>query len=431
MTEPLSILTNITIILVLGLALTAAARKLKISSLLLLVLCGVALNKLGTETYSIEFNPVFLTSISLIALVMIVFDSCARFKIKELDEFSIMAIKTSLIWLVLNMVLMTFAVMYIFKDVSVLIALMFATLMTGTSPSSVLAMFKGSDNRLGKFLEVEALVNTPLIVIVPFIILGFIGEFGTLHVFSGILSNIGPFLQQFVAGIGAGILVGIIVFKMFRKQMSETMTPLITMTASLFTYILAENLGGNGVLGVTTLGLFFGNVFRKEQEQLTSYSTMFANTLIILVFILIGLSVDMPLTTGFLVKSLALFFIYLIIRFGAIMISFRDMKYKIKEKIFLALNAQKGIAVATIAFSLTTAVLANTRMVEGMLSAEIPFVALPGATDILALIIAFIVYSLIFSTIIQKVSKFFIGEIIVPQEDIVENKPKKRSSKKK
>lgn len=424
MSQPLLYLTNLTIILIIGIVLTILAKRLKISNLLLLVLAGVILNKIGTETYSIEFDPVFLTSISILALVMIVFESCSRFKLKELDEFSIMAIKNTMIWLVLNLIFLTVAVYYIFDEPSALMALMFAALMSGTAPSSVMAMFKGTENRLGKFLEVEAIANTPLIVIIPFIILSFIGKFSPGEIFPSLLGQVGPFLQQFVAGIGAGILVGVIAFKVMSGRFTETLSPLSIMTASILTYILAENLGGNGVLAVTTLGLFFGNMFKREKEYLTEYSSMFANTLIILVFVLIGLSVDMPLTFGFISKSLLLFVIYLIIRFIAIMISFKDLDYTLKEKIFLSLNAQKGIALATIAFSMTTFTILTTQIVEGVeQTAAMPFINMPGATDMLALIIAFIIYSLVFSTIIQRVSKYFIGEIIIPEPEVV-NVPK-------
>lgn len=440
MSQPLLYLTNITIILLLGIILSLLAKKLKISNLLLLVLCGIALNKLSTDTYAITFDPVFLTSISILALVMIVFDSCAKFKIKELDEFSILAIKSTLIWLALNLIMLTFTVLYIFEKPSLLMALMFAALMSGTAPSAVLVMFRGTQNKLGKFLEVEAIVNTPIIVLLPFIIIGFIGKIKAEFLITGIIEQIGPFLQQFVAGIGAGIVVGIVGFKIMSSKYAGAMGPLTTMTASLFTYILAENLGGSGVLAVTTLGLFFGYFFKRETAYLTGYSTMFANTLVILVFVLIGLSVDIPFTFIFFIKSLVLFIIYLLIRYVAILISFKDMKYKVREKIFLALNAQKGIASATVAFTLTTFTVASIQIIEGVEGvAQIPFISLPGAKEMLSVIVAFIIYSLLVSTVIQKMSKFFIGEIIVPEETTLEGalapktcpiKPKPAAAKK-
>lgn len=440
MSQPLLYLTNIAIILLLGIILSLVAKRLKISNLLLLVLCGIVLNKISAHAYAITFDPVFLTSISILALVMIVFDSCTRFKLKELDEFSILAIKSTLIWLVLNLILMTFAVLLIFDKPSLLMALMFAALMSGTAPAAVLVMFRGTEHRLAKFLEVEAIVNTPIIVLLPFIILDLIGRVKVEFLLTSVIEQIGPFLQQFVAGIGAGILVGIVGFKIISSKYPEAMGPLTTMTASLLTYILAENLGGSGVLAVTTLGLFFGYFFKRETAHLIEYSSMFANTLVILVFVLIGLSVDIPFTFTFFGKSLLLFVIYLLLRYVAILISFKDLKYKVKEKIFMALNAQKGIASATVAFSLTTMLVASVQIIEGVEGiGQIPFISLPGAKEMLSLIVVFIIYSLLVSTIIQRISKFFIGEIIIPEATALEGtlapktcpiKPKPAAAKK-
>ena len=63
-------------------------------------------------------------------------------------------------------------------------------------------------------------------------------------------------------------------------------------------------------------------------------------------------------------------------------ISFRN-EYNIKEKWFIALNAQKGIAVAVVIFSLLT-------------------LNIKGIKPILDLAIIFILYSIIISTIVGK-----------------------------
>ena len=161
-------------------------------------------------------------------------------------------------------------------------------------------------------------------------------------------------------------------------------------TAALLAYIIAENLKGNGVLAVTSMGLLFGNVYLKQKIQLQEFSLVFSNSLEIMVFILVGLIVKIPFQVDFFVKSLALFLIYLIIRYFAIAISLRKLKFNFKEKVFMALNAQKGIAVAVVAFSL-----ANLN-IEGM-------------QVILNLILAFMLYSIVLSTIIIRFSKLFVN----------------------
>jgi len=76
------------------------------------------------------------------------------------------------------------------------------------------------------------------------------------------------------------------------------------------------------------------------------------------------------------------------IRYAAVQFIFRNEKYDWKEKIFIAGNSAKGIAVAVITFSLATQ--------------EIPDVKL-----LLDLILTFMIYSILLSTILVKFSKYF------------------------
>jgi NhaP-type Na+/H+ or K+/H+ antiporter len=65
------------------------------------------------------------------------------------------------------------------------------------------------------------------------------------------------------------------------------------------------------------------------------------------------------------------------------------MNFNLKEQMFMALNAQKGIAVAVVVFSL-----ANFDIV--------------GMQNILNLVLAFMLYSIILSSIVLRFSKFFV-----------------------
>jgi NhaP-type Na+/H+ or K+/H+ antiporter len=266
--------------------------------------------------------------------------------------------------------------------------------MSGTDPAAVLILFKDNKQRAVELLEIESLLNTPLIVILPFLVIDLITKVGLegitySHFFTQILSSLPDFFLRFVAGIGAGVFVGLILFRVMKRPYSETISPLALITAALLTYVLAENLGGNGVLAITALGLLFGTFYVKEKVRLFELSSLFANALEILVFFLIGLIINMPFTPIFLIKSLFLFIIYIIIRLVAINITFYNSEYTFKEKIFMTLNVQKGIAVAVVAFTLIT-------------------LDITGVNILLHLILAFMIYSIILATAVGKFSKFFL-----------------------
>jgi len=415
--DALLFLTYLAVILLIGIISTLISRRLGLPNILLLMVVGILLSKVTYNNQPLfSFPDIFLTSIGLLALVMIVFDSSSRLKIKEFDRFSVKTLKLSGLFLLANMVLLSLFTVLIFKIPLAYLAVMFAALMSGTDPSTVFVMFKGTKNKIIEMLEVESIINTPLIVLMPFIILDLMGSIRKELVMTKIIEQILPFIQQFVAGIGAGVLVGIIVFKLMRRKYSETLSPLAIITSALLTYIIAENLGGNGVLAVTVLGLFFGTIYVKEKTVLQEFSNVFANSLEILVFVLVGFIINIPFSASFLIKSFILFLIYLLIRFATIQLLFAK-EYDIKERIFMSLNVQKGIAVAVVAFILTTLTFTKVELVNGVEQAvETAFVSLPGASVILNLTLAFILYSIIISTVLIKLSRFFIKTEIKKEE---------------
>jgi len=275
--------------------------------------------------------------------------------------------------------------------------LIFSTIMSGTDPGSVLALFKDKTNKITELLKIESIINTPFVVLLPFIFLDLMVSID-IDVFSRFLEQIIPFLKQIVTGIGAGIVIGIVIFKVMKKKYSKTFSPLAVFIAALLAYILAENLGGNGVLAVTTLGLFFGNVYIKSKTELTKFSSELTSALEILVFVLVGFIIDIPLNFRFFFISFILFIIYLFIRYLVINISLRK-EYNFKEKIFMSLNVTKGIAVAVLALILAT-------------------YNIEGFVPISRLILSFLLYSVILTSVVVRFSKYFIRITAVQPEKL-------------
>ncbi len=388
---PITFLTYLSVILLIGIVSTLISRKFKIPNILFLLFAGIIIGNISYKSQPLIWFPqIFLTTIAILALALIVFDASSRFKLSQFDALSTYAIKLSLIFLFLNIVFLTIFTIKLFQIIPVSVALIFATLMSGTSPDAVMFMLKSTKPKISQLLEIESIINTPLVVLLPFIILDFIRRVNLNYILSGFIEQIGPFLQQFVTGIGSGILIALIIFKIMKKKYSETLSPLAIITSVIMAYILAENLGGNGVLAVTTLGLFFGNVYFTHKLQLKEISSFFVNSLEILVFVLIGIIIKFPLNYYFILKSLLLFMTYLIVRYISVTWSLKSLDLSLREKIFITLNAQKGIAVAVVAFSLTT-------------------INLFGLQTILNLTLLFMLYSIILSTFALKFSKYFVG----------------------
>lgn len=382
-------LTFLGVVLLIGILMSILAKKLKIPNILLLILSGIALANIKYKGESLmHFEPAFLIGIALLALVMIVFDGSSKFKWREFDSLSFKVLKLIIIFLILNVIFLSTATYFIMGLTSIPIAIIFAIVMSGTDPATVLILFKTKINRIVEILRIEAILNTPLIILLPFVILDAMNL--KLSVVSRFLGQGIPFLQQIVTGIGAGVVLGVIVFKLMKKFYSEELSPLAIMVTALLAFVLAENLGGNGVLAVTTLGVMFGNMYLKEKRSLKEFSLIFSNALEILVFVLLGFMIPLVFSLGFFLKSSLVFVILIILRYFAIAIAFRKEKdFTIKTRIFMALNVSKGIAVAVLALTF------SLRNIIGMGS-------------ILDLTLMMMIYSIVLSTIAGKLSKFFI-----------------------
>jgi NhaP-type Na+/H+ or K+/H+ antiporter len=387
--EPITFLTYLTIILIAGIICTLLSTRLRVSNILLLIIAGVILGNIEYRgDFLIQFPQMFLTSIGIFALVLIVFDSSSKFKLREFTGCSLQALKLASVFLFLNAIFLTIFTLKLYS-VSIFVALIFAALMSGTAPDAIMVMLGKRKSDIFELLKVESLLNTPLIVLIPFILIDFMASFEVRLIFSKFIEQVGPFLQQFITGIGSGIVIGIIVLRLMKKKYSETISPLAIITSALLAYILAENLGGNGVLAVTTMGLFFGNVYLAHKVQLREMASFFANSLEILVFILVGLIVRIPFDLTFILKSILLFALYLGIRYAAVAWSYKGYCFNFKEKLFMTFNAQKGIAVAVVTFSLST-------------------LHIDGLDVVLHLVLLFMLYSIILSTIAVKFTTYFV-----------------------
>jgi cell volume regulation protein A len=305
---------------------------------------------------------------------------------------SIKALKFVGIFTLLSVTIFTVA-SKLLLGIPIVLALLFSTITLGTSPDIVLSLLQETKNKIFGFLKLESVFNTPLNVLLPFVIIDFTQGQSQI---SGVVELVVPFLTKFVVGIGAGIFVGVILFKIMQKQYSPLYSPLAVIIASLLAYVLAENLHGNGVLAVITLGIFFGNVTVKEKVGVLSVESVLTKAFFIFVFILLGLTIKIPFTAEFFTRSIILFVAYLIVRYIAVILSFRKEKLKPKEILFLTLNAPKGISTAAVVFLLA---IYNT-------PGTIYYI--PGISIVLDVTLAFILYSIILSTIVCSLKSKFI-----------------------
>ena len=149
------------------------SKKLKIPSMLLLIISGAVLKNITIGDNPVfVFSDGFLISMSILALVMIVFEGSSNFSLQDLDTYSSYALKTVIVFLIFNMLFLSIGVFYIFKINSMILSLLFAAVMSGTDPGSILSLFQAKSNKITELLKFESIINTPITVLIPFIFPG-------------------------------------------------------------------------------------------------------------------------------------------------------------------------------------------------------------------------------------------------------------------
>lgn len=349
MQDALLIITSVAVLLFVGVICSWIGNKLKIPDVLLLLLAGMLLAQLTLHGEQvIQIPTLFLSGLAILALAMVSFDSTTRLRLHDVDTFSAKAFKLTTFTVIFLAVFFT-AVVHWMLDLSIYSSILFATLMIGTSPDINIKQHLKS--RAGTLLKLESIFNTPFTVVLPFLVVKLMQSVPAMAL-NNLVEQLVPFLLNIIVGLGAGIFVGIVLFKVVQHAYTEVYSPLAVIIAALLAYVLAENLGGAGVLAASTLGLFLGNVYVKEKIKLLTAESVLTKALYVLVFILTGVVTRIPYTVQFFITSGVLFIAYLAIRFLAVSMSTWGDKYSLNEKIFMTLHAPKGLATVAVVFVL-------------------------------------------------------------------------------
>ena len=128
-------------------------------------------------------------------------------------------------------------------------------------------------------------------------------------------------LQHVLVGVGIGVIFGIVIFDRMRHRKANLLVHLALLCTAILAYIVAEELGGNGIIAVAAFGVFFMNTSISETAELHHLSTK-------LQVLLEGLALALALlflyqyytlvTWMFALKALAAFAVAIIIRLFAL-----------------------------------------------------------------------------------------------------------------
>jgi len=151
-------------------------------------------------------------------------------------------------------------------------ALLTGACLAATDSASVLGVFRevGAGKRMTTLLEGESLFNDGAAVVAFSVLLEQAVDPQPIDLATTLLQ----FVVVCVIGLGVGGVIGTIVALLTQRYDLAWVEQTLSLVTAYGGYILAEDLGGSGVIGVVTAGLVIGNLSLVPGEQPQKSSTM-------------------------------------------------------------------------------------------------------------------------------------------------------------
>jgi len=264
----------------------------KIPYTLLLVIVGLGLAFVDVRL--VNLSPELILEIFLPPLL---FEAAWNIRWRDLQRDLIPVILFAVVGVVISVLGIAFTITQ-FTELPLAIALLVGASLAATDPVSVIALFRelGADKRLKTLMEGESLFNDGVAVVAFLLLVGI--PLGTQQ-FS-LPTTVAQFFTFVGIGIGVGCLIGFGISFLTQRFDLPLVEQSLTLVSAYGTYLITEELGGSGVIGVVTVGLVLGNFgsrigmnprTRLIVSEFWDFLAFFVNSI---VFLLIGDQIDFP-----------------------------------------------------------------------------------------------------------------------------------------
>jgi cell volume regulation protein A len=304
--------------------------------------------------------PDFLRTL---ALILVVFTGSFNLNIQVFKRFSGISINLALSGVIFNTSIFGFVAKIIF-NLELVPAFLLGSVISGTSSEIVFALKDTLKKRekVLTILEVESIFNTPLCLLLPIIFLDLfsLAPGAVIEPYKYLTL----FWQLVAAGIGTGLLLGIVMSKLVGKII-KGYSPLFIFSLALVTYAVAENVGGSGMLAVAICGLVIGNLVFPFKEEVARFEDALSEMFRISVFTLLGAQVLLLLEPKLLLFEISFAMIVLASRPLFVMPLLGKLRSSLdkRSQVIISGVAPRGIAAAAMA-PLVSSVIGNDLIIN-------------------------------------------------------------------
>lgn len=331
-------LTSLAIIFLLGLLMGSIFNKLKLPSLMGMILAGIllsphAFNLLDEKILSIS------PELRQLALVIILTRAGLSLDIKELKKVGRPAILMCFIPACFEILLITFIGPKLL-GITVLESAIIGTVVAAVSPAIIVPrMINLIENNIGKKNSIPQLIMAGASVDDIFVIVLFTA-------FTSLASggDISPmsFIQipvSIIMGIMVGVFAGIILIKVFKSIHLRDSVKVIIILSVSFLLIECENMMENiipmsGLLAIMSMGIIIKGKYEILAVRLSSKYNKLWTAAEIVLFVLVGATVNIKFALLAGLPAIILILIALVFRMAGVFVCLLKTNLSMKERIF-------------------------------------------------------------------------------------------------
>ena len=341
----------ITAILAIGIALQVVASRVRVPSVLFLILVGVLIGPEGLGFVTAETFGDGLSTVVGLSVAIIVFEGGFHLRRDRLNEAPT-TIKRMITVGALVMFIGTALAVRLFLTDDWGIAFLIGALLIATGPTVITPILQVIDVRghVASTLEAEGILNDVTAAVLAIVV------FETVVIANDPTAVPVGFLTRLVAGIGVGMVVASAVYVVLIEldapgADAKRTVRLVTLGGAFVAYGLAESVAPEtGVAAAAAAGVLLGNVDLPHRAEVEGFGRDLTLVALSFVFISLAALIEFDTLLGLGVGGVAVVVaVTLVIRPVVVFLSARDDAFTRNERLFVSLVGPRGIIPASVA----------------------------------------------------------------------------------
>lgn len=331
-------------ILVLGIAAQWLAWRLKLPSILFLLLLGVLAGPAsGFLNPDQLFGELLFPAISL-GVAIVLFEGALTLRFSDIRDQGVVVTNLVTWGALLNWLLIS-AGTWFFLQFSLAMCLLFGALVVVTGPTVVAPLLRNVRPvpSVGKVLHWEGTLIDP------------IGAILAVLVFEAIISDAqGGSLRLFFSELAAGVVCGgagaLLIAQLLRRHlMPEYLHSVITLAVVVGIFAISNELAHeSGLLAVTVMGVWLANTKGIDISDILSFKESLSVLIVSLLFILLVARLHPEQITGLGIEAIGVLLVVLLARPIMVWVSTLGSSLNWREKALISWVAPRGIVAAAV-----------------------------------------------------------------------------------